>query len=233
MGVKTTHWEALMRAYPGIGNCVLVVTALLRKEKGESTACTGLDQLCAARIRNKPAYPLLKVMAKIILSEFGLLIVACSHGKHRSVVLANDIAEGESAVFIAPCNRELGKYYYMSVSRFLTHTDTWPALEYHVARYGKAPFPVKSLSVAVEGWNGIDWARDNDEEPDEYHVMDKGDLIIEVPSAIDAEGWTHATIWGGREIVSKRYLPPTCCEHHATLPGVPPLEMVMRLVRRL
>ena len=217
-------------AFAFVVNAAIVVTQLLVKERHESTAGTGLDDSCSKRIRSKAAYPLLRAMAKIILKEFGLLIVVCNHGRHRSVALANDIAIEEGATLIAPCSRHLGRKYHMTVASFIECMA--PGVEAHIEAHGWRPFPIRSLGVVLAPWDGIVWARNNGTIESDYHVLHEGGIVIECTPNRDPQGWLYAYIWEGGAVGHVAgWLPPTWCDHSQTIVGVPRFEVVMCMIR--
>ena len=101
MGRKTEHWKTLRREFPCVRNCVIDVRRAFTQEHGEDTSGTGFDPHVRHRIMEKPAWPVVFEIAMLVLQTFGLCIVLCNHGKHRSVTVAYEIADrsGASLVF--------------------------------------------------------------------------------------------------------------------------------------
>ena len=92
--------EAFDDGFPLATNCCMDVARALAQERAEPKNGTGLDPGCQERIRNKPFYSLLMAIGHLILEAFGILIVVCNHGKHRSTAIAADIArEATNATF--------------------------------------------------------------------------------------------------------------------------------------
>ena len=206
------------------------VTSLLLKEKGESTKCTGLDEECSRRIRNKPAYPLLMLLGNIILDMFGILLVVCNHGKHRSVAVAKNIAQERSGVFLAPCSKALGYGYYMSSKDFIQRIERYMVA--HISKNGEVEFPIISVGSCGIAWEGNDWANEHNVDKEEYHSPAKDDIIVELLPPSNAGGWMYATLFWATQYDTRRgCLPPTCRTSDYTYKKVCPSSDVMKCIR--
>ena len=94
IGTRTDHWSELLESYPEIRNCSMdVAYALERREDEISDDGTGFDESVRARMKNKDTWKVLWEVAVEMLRRFGILLVLCRHGKHRSLSLAFEIAK--------------------------------------------------------------------------------------------------------------------------------------------
>ena len=184
------------------------------REREEPTHVTGLDPGCRERMRRKPLYPLLMAIGKLILEAFGVLIVVCNHGKHRSVVLACDIAHEAGATLLTPCHRSLGDSH-MNPRRFMQCIAE--VMRGHIRDNGRHPFLINSIGVASGRWNGKAWATENGAEVADFLDVEAGQSIIELHPPGPVHGWTYAAVWCPEQqcLVSRGYLHPRFYKAHA------------------
>ena len=102
VGRKTPHWKTLSAAFPSVRNCVIDVRRAFSREYGEDTSGTGFDEDVRLRIKAKLAWPVVFELALLVLQTFGLCIVLCNHGKHRSVTVAYEVAKHSAASLVSP-----------------------------------------------------------------------------------------------------------------------------------
>ena len=229
VGIKTMHWTALTARFPKLLNCAMNVKTLLKKDRGESTHCTGLDDECSGRIKCKPAYPLLKLLGHILLDTFGILLVVCSSGRHRSVALAKDIALEWGALLMAPCHRSLGNLY-MSPHTFADLLTSYVAD--HIGRLSTLPFPILSIGKCGISWSGTEWAMATGMDGVNYHSPAVGDTIIQLYSRCDPMGWMYGTVAREGSVEEKKYLPPSCYTSGHLFEGVPDSNTVLAEIRK-
>ena len=102
VGRKTPHWKTLSAAFPTVRNYVIDVRCAFSREYGEDTSGTGFDEDVRQRIKAKLAWPVVFEIALLVLQTFGLCIVLCNHGKHRSVTVAYEVAKHSAALLVSP-----------------------------------------------------------------------------------------------------------------------------------
>ena len=199
IGLETEHWQQLCHRHPACFNCMIHVSGALKKERDEPTIGTGYDSVCAERIKAKPAYTVVKEVATEILQRFGLLIVACKHGTHRSVVLARHVQAGDhSSRLLTPCCRCCPTHCCPSEFMMLVQQH----MINHSLLHGPKPHPLLNIGILMSGFDGQDWlhqcATENWNSNGAYHVAFLGDIAIEYedPTAIDSHnlGWAIGTL---------------------------------------
>ena len=92
VGIETEHYDHILDHFPDIVNCCIDVRRAFNKKKNENTDGTGFDEFVRTRITSKDTWTTVWEVAKVILQKFSLLVVLCSHGKHRSLSLAIELA---------------------------------------------------------------------------------------------------------------------------------------------
>ena len=92
LGIYTEHWRLVKHAFPGIHNCCIDVTRAFRRESDEDRSGSGFDLHSRIRIMAKRTWPVVWEVAMSVLNKFGILIVLCNHGRHRSLSLAYELA---------------------------------------------------------------------------------------------------------------------------------------------
>ena len=111
LGVKTDHWHLLLDSFPPIVSCCLDVRRAFTKQWDESTRGTGFDLSIRSRITSKKAWPFVWEIALSVLLKFGLLIVVCNYGKHRSLSLAYEMALHTHSRLFTPCDQQAHRQF--------------------------------------------------------------------------------------------------------------------------
>ena len=155
MGRKTENWEKLQAEFPCVRNCVIDVRRAFNRDDGENTSGTVFDPQVRHRIMGKPAWPVVFEIATLLLQTFGLCIVLCNYGKHRSVTVAYEIAERSSASLVSPRHGH-GEFLDASPDDFLK-TILLRLLQ-HRDRHADSPHPLLSIGVVAANFDGRNWA---------------------------------------------------------------------------
>jgi hypothetical protein len=210
VGVYTDHWGALVNAYPEILNCSMDVRDALGREWGESTYGSGMDENVRNRMKEKRTWKLLWEVALRIMERFGILLVVCNHGKHRSLSLAYEVAKYCNCELISPRDRTHA-IRLSDTRQFLSYLA--PRLEEHRTVYGGHIHPLVSVEVCTRNFDGPFWVISNDytdtNDPRDLHVMAIGDIVLQMDTDIgDAAGWAYGSLLRGDECVPKLWYHP-------------------------
>ena len=211
MGIDTEHWRVVTRTFPGILNCCINVCKAFSKEKDESTAGSGFDLPTRNRMRAKEAWGIVWEVAMCVLRVFGLLIVLCNHGRHRSLSLAYELSAHTGCELVSIRHPDRPK----SLRSIASVMDVFaPRLIRHIELFGGRPHPVVGIHVCVHDFDGEEWAVDNDPRawcaPERYHDMHPGDILVEVGRTEGTTaGWSFGTLIRGGGAVPEGWYPPT------------------------
>ena len=91
LGIHTDHWSEVKKEYPGVLNCCINVVEAFEKGHDESSSGTGFDKHVRERMMAKDTWETVWELALVVLMAFGLVVVLCNHGKHRSLSLAYEL----------------------------------------------------------------------------------------------------------------------------------------------
>ena len=139
MGLETAHWSALYHEFPDAINCCINVCDAFARERDDVVDSTGFEKETRDRMRAKRAWPFAWKLSTCILREFGVLIILCRHGRHRSLSLAIELADHFEREF--RCIRDSRRpTTYRPVEDVMR--ELRPRLSSHVGRYGGREFPV-------------------------------------------------------------------------------------------
>ncbi len=179
---------------------------------GENTSGTGFDPHVRHRIMVKPAWPVVFEIATLLLQTFGLCIVLCNYGKHRSVTVAYEIAQRSSASLVSPWHGH-GEFLDASPDDFLK-TILLRLLQ-HRDRHADSPHPLLSIGVVVADFDGRSWAVQHQLPEDEYFDLFAGDVAAEIarPELVNADGWSYGIIFRKGAIYRGRWFPPAFVHH--------------------
>ena len=211
VGLRTDHWKALMDSCPEIVNCCMDVRDLLGRQwdDGDPGDGSGMDTAVRHRMKEKPAWSVLWVVAMVIMERFGILVVVCNWGKHRSLSLAYEVANHLNCELISPRNRA-HSVRLSDVQQFSLYLA--PRLRLHSEQHGNIPHPLVDVKLCVANFDGPEWSRRNDDEGYNHewlHNMVKGDIIMQITNihSKDTE-WQFGTILHhGDATVSRWYNP--------------------------
>ena len=217
VGEMTEHWEVLVECYPDVINCCIDVRDAFHREYDESTEKSGFSSCTRDRMRAKEAWPVVWEASMCVLRVFGILVLVCNHGKHRSLSLGYEVAKSVRGELISPRDRK--HHVRLGDPReFISYLG--PRLQKHTERFGRFVHPISSIMVAVnifdpdrylEYWReqGVDTRC----ERGELHDIHEGDLVVCVrtcPSV--SSGWSYGSVIRGSQTISRRWFPPAAVE---------------------
>ena len=211
LGILTEHWRVIARDFPCILNCCINVCKAFPRLDDESTAGSGFDRFTRERIMAKETWSIVWGVAMVVLREFGLLIVLCNHGKHRSLSLAYELAfhTGAELVSIRHPNRPRSIRSVGEVMDVLL-----PRLTRHVEVFGSRPHPVVGIHVCQVNFCGVGWAQQH--LPAEwrldtvYHCLRSGDILVEIScSEEESVGWCRGVLVDGNGSSPDGWYPPS------------------------
>ena len=207
MGRKTEHWKTLAAQFPCVRNCVIDVRRAFTREHGEDTSGTGFDSDVRQRIKMKPAWPVVFEIAMLVLQTFGLCIVLCNHGKHRSVTVAYEVAKRSAALLVSPRYGN-GKLQDASPSVFL-ETVLLRLLQ-HRDMHAHSSHPLLAIGEVVSNFDGRCWAVQHQLPENDYFDLSAGDIAVEISrqGLENADGWSYGIIIRKGEIYRGRWFPP-------------------------
>ena len=210
LGIKIAHWLALVEECPSILNCCIDVRKALGVKSGETAGGSGFDERIRRVVKMKPAWSVVWEVAMWIFSSFGTLLVVCSHGKHRSLSLAYEIAMVVDCELISPlysCNQMLSR-----VEDILLYIR--PRLMEHARRFGHFNYPIHNIGVCKVDFDGPKWMNSPGEgvrtNPEHLHVLHTGDLVVEWTKPATYDGsWSRGTVIHGLDAIHGRWFPPS------------------------
>ena len=155
LGTDTAHWRLVKNSFPGIHNCCIDVARALRREWNEDTSGSGFDADTRTRIMAKRTWPVIWEVAMCVLREFGLLIILCNHGRHRSLTLAYELAAREKCCLVSMRDRDRPSKMLnpCSVLQIIT-----PRVRWHLEAFARYPHPVAGIHVCRNDFDGTAWA---------------------------------------------------------------------------
>ena len=77
--------------YPMVLNCCINVVEALKRGHDESSSGSGFDKHTRERMMARDTWQTVWGVALEVLIAFGLLVVLCNHGRHRSLSLAYEL----------------------------------------------------------------------------------------------------------------------------------------------
>ena len=177
MGKKSAHWQEVRRQFPGtLRNCCIDVTKPLKKAEDESTAGSGFDAGTRQRIQDKPAWSVLWEIALHLVNTFGVLIVLCNHGRHRSLSLAYEVACHEGCELVSILNRSVRSVMAAISPRLCEYIETFSRREPHPISGG--------IWLCKYAFNGDDWPTQKDPGSQggsgRYLSMERGDVVVRI-----------------------------------------------------
>ena len=196
LGTDTAHWRLVKNSFPGIHNCCIDVARALRREWNEDTSGSGFDADTRTRIMAKRTWPVIWEVAMCVLRAFGLLIILCNHGRHRSLTLAYELATRTGCCLVSMRDRDRPSKMLnpSSVLQIIT-----PRVRRHLEAFARYPHPVAGIHVCRNGFDGTAWAANEnpDAPPTQYQHLDmvKKDILVE--SRCQGEepmGWGFGTL---------------------------------------
>ena len=198
LGVKTVHWGHISATFPGILNCCIDVRRAFNKEWDESTAGSGFDQHTRDRMMAKETWDAVFQVALCILWEFGLLIVICNHGKHRSLSVAYEVAIHTRSELVSIRNSAFPRVLRQVCD---VMKDFGGSLRRHCELFGERPHPVLGIHLCRCRFDGDAWAAGECAEyrSCRYLNLKGGDILVEIECERDAaQGWALGFPVGGR-----------------------------------
>ena len=191
LGIYTEHWRLVKHAFPGIHNCCIDVTRAFRRESDEDRSGSGFDQHTRICIMAKRTWPVVWEVAMSVLNKFGILIVLCNHGRHRSLSLAYELAASRAGCRLISMrcpDRPSMMRHPNDVLRIIT-----PRLVQHLDAFRGHPHPVVGIHVCRYGFDGTAWAsnENSDAPPTRYRHLDiiRGNILIEIRPDEASTGW--------------------------------------------
>ena len=164
----------------------------------------------------KEAWNPVWAVAMVVLREFGLLIVLCRNGKHRSLSLAYELAQHTRAQLVSIIAEESqlhrrGRTTYRDLNAVMD--DVSPRLKRHIEVFGYRPHPVVGLQVCEYNFCGCEWAMQYVPEEERfdtvYHCLIPGDILVELSrSEKESAGWRHGVFLCDRDISPDGWYPP-------------------------
>ena len=201
LGLKTKHWKELKKEYPGVVNCCInVVEAFGRGPRRGGNGCeTGFDKHVRERIMARSTWETVWGVALEVLMAFGLLVVLCKHGRHRSLSLAYELHEFFGVELVSIVNPS-GRY--RGVSEFMKAVSL--RLSQHVLLFGQLPHPVVGVFECIHRFDGPQWQQSKDAHHMYLDLSPNGRVILvrhtEEGSQdwvrIDSKGWAHGRLVG-------------------------------------
>ena len=215
IGVKTTYWDALVREIPDLWclNFCIDVRKALGKEWDEDTRGSGYDACVRERMKQKESWNVVWQVATHILHAFGILLVFCNHGKHRSLSLAVELKEQTHCELVA----HYATHFRDRIDEHEFARRLRPRLMEHMERFQRLPHPLKDLSVCRHAFDGPRWVKDNNYEAHfddgELHTTQVGDIVMELAVYHgDSAGWAFGIVISGTRASGPMWYPPTCVE---------------------
>ena len=153
IGLKTRYWGALLSEIPDLWwcrNCCIDVRDALGKKWDEDTSGSGYDSRVRERMKEKQSWNVVWQVATHILHAFGILLVFCNHGKHRSLSLAVELKEQTHCELVAHCSRHVRDR--IAEREFAKRLR--PRLMQHMERFQRVPHPLKDISVCRYAFDG-------------------------------------------------------------------------------
>ena len=196
LGTDTEHWRLVENSFPGIHNCCIHVANALRRERDEDASGSGFDAHTRTLIMAKRTWPVIWEVAMCVLREFGILIILCNHGRHRSLTLAYELAEREECCLVSMRDRDRPSKMLnpSSVLQIIT-----PRVRRHLEAFARYPHPVAGIHVCRNDFDGTAWAAN--ENPDapltQYPHLDmvKEDILVESRCrGEEPMGWGFGTL---------------------------------------
>ena len=131
-----------------------------------------------------------------VFQEFGLLIVLCNHGRHRSVSLACEVSTHTGCDLVSM--RRLHRPSQMLHVHDVLLTIA-PRLRQHLNDFGSRPHPVAGIHVCRYRFDGTAWAANEnpDAPPTRYRHLDMEppDILVESRCPGEASiGWGFGTL---------------------------------------
>ena len=205
VGLETDHWRALKEEFPEILNCCVNVTKAFQKETGESTDGSGFDQPTRARMMIKDTWNAVLGVSLAVLYAFGLVILLCNHGRHRSLSVAFEVATHQGIELVSIRNPR-PPYRLRDVGKFMAAIS--PRLRQHAARFRDVPHPVTGFEVCTHGFDGLYWRTHYDAES-EYLVLPRDSLVVNVRrDEEEAQGWHFGILANGAARGDPGWYPP-------------------------
>ena len=168
----------------------------LRREWNEDTSGSGFDADTRTRIMAKSTWPVIWEVAMCVLRAFGLLIILCNHGRHRSLTLAYELATRTGCCLVSMRDRDRPSKMLNPSSVLQTIT---PRVRWHLEAFARYPHPVAGIHVCRNGFDGTAWAAD--ENPDapttryRHLNMHPGNILVESRCPCeDSMGWGFGTV---------------------------------------
>ena len=227
IGTRTDHWSELLESYPEIRNCSMdVAYALERRGDENPDNGTGFDELVRDKMREKDTWKVLWEVAVEILARFRILVVLCTHGKHRSLSLAYEIHKEFGCKLISPRNPTFRRRW-RDPKQFLA--DIAPRLEEHKKIHGKKLHPLVGIWICKRSFNGPDYVkRKYGGSGDNVHVMEPGAVVVQMEDESDTDSDWHigSVISSEGEVSRSKWYPPATVQNmkHWYYPAVQKLD---------
>ena len=210
LGIHTDHWRELKKEYPGVLNCCINVVKAFEKEHDESSSGTGFDKHVRERMMAKDTWETVWEVALEVLMAFGLLVVLCNHGKHRSLSLAYELHKSFGVELVSIRKQKGG---YRRVSEFMKAVSH--RLRQHVLLFGHVPHPVVGIFECIHRFDGPQWQHVKDPHHT-YLDLSPNCLVIWVRHEeggsqgwveMDSQGWAHGRLVGGCGVDNRGWFP--------------------------
>ena len=199
LGLQTNHWRELKQKYPGVLNCCIDVVEAFGRGHDERSSGTGFDEHIRERMMAKNTWETVWGVAMEVLMAFGLLVVLCNHGRHRSLSLAYELHKSFGVELVSIVNQS-GRY--RGVSEFMKAVSL--RLSQHVLLFGQLPHPVVGVFECIHRFDGPQWQQIKDTRH-MYLDLSPKCLVILVRHTeegsqdwvrIDSKGWAHGRLVG-------------------------------------
>ena len=151
-----------------------------------------------------------------ILRRFGILLVLCRHGRHRSLSLAYEIHKEFGCKLISP-RYTVDAYFrrrWRDPKQFLT--DISPRLEEHKKIHGKKLHPLVGIWICKRSFNGPDYVkRKHGSSGDNVHVMKAGAVVVQMESEsrTDSDWHIGSVISSEGEVSRSKWYPPATVQN--------------------
>ena len=155
LGIETDHWSHVFGEFPDILNCCIDVRHAFQKEQDESTHGTGFDQSVRNRMISKNTWSTFWEAALVILQKFGLLVVLCNHGKHRSLSLVIELANYTGCECVS--TRSISSPLKLTPIACVM-ADLRDSLRRHCESFGNHLNPIIGIGVCLHPFDGTAWA---------------------------------------------------------------------------
>ena len=125
-----------------------------------------------------------------VLREFGILIVLCNHGRHRSLTLAYELATRTGCRLVSMRDRDRPSKMLnpSSVLQIIT-----PRVRRHLEAFARYPHPVAGIHVCRYGFDGTAWASNENSgaPPTRCGHLDitSGNILVEIRPDEASTGW--------------------------------------------